>query len=396
MVEQNKAVTSYTATGKEQVIQETFFVDTIRNYLTTTTIDSAPDTNWGGGGDGGGVDPQAQTFSFNSDQLITSIGVYFATKDSMPIMLQLRNVVNGYPGPIVYGAKTLNAADVEVSNDASVMTKFTFDDPFLAQRDVTYCFVLRTTGAQYRSWVAKMGEKDVLSNEWVPAQPFLGGTMFSSNDNMAWTAHQEMDLKFKIFVASFTDASYILEFNQLTGIEAAQVVVAVNQILPTETAVRWDISTDNRATWIPIQINNGVNILATKYANLHLRAVLFGTSKTPIINLGTIVATGIKFELTGKYVDRLITTLSNFTNIKIWMDIRQPAGATFAVMYSTNDGATWNAATQASVSAADADNFKQYAYANTVTATNQFRVKVDMTGTASNYIEVKRLMVTLV
>lgn len=372
MPEQNIAITTYTATGRHIVIQETFFIDTIR------TISR---------------DPLAQTFSFTDDTLVTSVGLFFGTKGTLPITVQLRNVINGYPGEIAYASKTLQVSQVAVSNNASLETKFIFDDPVMCSRDVQYCWVVMTEDSQYRIWIAKMGGQDVASGNYVPAQPFVGGTLFSSNDNRAWTAHQDMDAKFKIYTANFGSEDSILNFNQLTGIEAAQIVLLVNQLIPAETNITWQISAEG-SIWSSIKSNEGANILGNKYEDCYIRAILSGVNKSPIINLGAIIAIGIKFELSSKYVNRNIVTLSNYTTIDIWADVNKPSGTDVVFKFSTNDGSSWTNATQTGSQVLD-ELYTQYHFHNTVSAINQFRINLDLTGTETKTPYIKRLMVTL-
>src|SRR5690606_16601524 len=76
----NSASAAYTAQGRKRVVEETV----LRTRVTVTA-----------------TDPLAQTFQLDTDNLISSVGLYFATKDSSSnVTVQIRNVVNGYPGNI--------------------------------------------------------------------------------------------------------------------------------------------------------------------------------------------------------------------------------------------------------------------------------------------------------
>ena len=124
----------------------------------------------------------------------------------MPTWVEIRNVINGYPGPKVlpFGRKLLPASDINVSDDGTVPTTFTFDSPVYLQEGNEYCIVLRTTSPNYRAWISRMGELDVSgSNRIVSEQPHFG-SLFKSQNNKAWTAVQSEDLKFKLHRASFS------------------------------------------------------------------------------------------------------------------------------------------------------------------------------------------------
>lgn len=185
--------------------------------VTTTTIitnpppppEPAPQA-WGGGGDGGG-DPLAQTFFVNTKTtsvgcFVTKIDCFFESKDpNEPIELELRNVVNGYPGGVVLGRAVKASGDVTVSNNSLTTTSFVFDRPIFVSNNTQYSFVLKTNSTRYFAWVATMGEKRVDKNEAVAKQP-NAGVMFVSSNDTTWSPDQLSDVKFKIWVAQFSTA----------------------------------------------------------------------------------------------------------------------------------------------------------------------------------------------
>jgi len=92
-------------------------------------------------------DPLAQTFICDEDggSFITKIDLYFGQKDdNLPVQVQIRNVVNGYPGPkiLAFGQKFLESSEVNVSDDASVATTFTFDSPIYLKEVVNIVLLL--------------------------------------------------------------------------------------------------------------------------------------------------------------------------------------------------------------------------------------------------------------
>ena len=153
-------------------------------------------------------DPLAQTFLVNQagGVFLSKINIYFNSKDAgnTPVTLQLRNVVNGYPGPniVPMSEVTLNPSSVNVSADASASTTFTFPSPVYLNDGQEYCFVLLANSDAYTVWVAKMGELDIASNQAISKQPYAG-VMFKSQNASTWTAAQDEDIKFEIFRCSF-------------------------------------------------------------------------------------------------------------------------------------------------------------------------------------------------
>ena len=89
-------------------------------------------------------DPLAQSFIVDEEDglFITSVDAFFATKSStIPVKAEIRNMVNGYPGPKVlpFARKWLNPSSVNTSTDATTATTFTFDSPVYLQEGIEYC-----------------------------------------------------------------------------------------------------------------------------------------------------------------------------------------------------------------------------------------------------------------
>jgi hypothetical protein len=157
-----------------------------------------------------GRDPIAQTFYVEGMPFgcyVTNLDVYFRTKStSAPITLQLREVVNGYPGNrvIPFGEVTLNPGDVEVSETAATATTFTFPSPVHLQNNTEYCFVLLPAGnnPDYNIWVSELGENELGTQNRISEQPHVG-VLFTSANNRSWTAWQAEDIKFTLRRADF-------------------------------------------------------------------------------------------------------------------------------------------------------------------------------------------------
>jgi hypothetical protein len=170
----------------------------------------------------GGIDPIAQTF-FVSDMpfgcYVTSLDIFFKKKSTTnSITLQLREVVNGYPGNrvIPFGEVTLNQDAVEIdAENAATSTKFSFPSPVYLQNNTEYCFVLLPAGndPNYEIWVSELGENQLNTTTRISEQPNTG-VLFTSANNRTWTAFQAEDIKFLLNRADFevgTTGNVILE-----------------------------------------------------------------------------------------------------------------------------------------------------------------------------------------
>lgn len=155
-------------------------------------------------------DPIAQSFYIDSETYargvyVTSVGVFFRTVDqSTPVMLELRNMVNGLPGSQVFpgGRALVSGYAAGQSPNATVETVFRFDQPIFLLPDQEYCFVVKSSSLGYNLWGSKLGEKDVTTSKIIDANPY-SGTMFTSENNYTWLPDPSQDVKFNLYVAEF-------------------------------------------------------------------------------------------------------------------------------------------------------------------------------------------------
>jgi hypothetical protein len=174
------------------------------------------------------VDPLAQTFvvggnveapsptSSNDDvngAFLTSVDLFFAKKDdgNAPVKVEIRTVELGTPTRIVIGnSVTLRPNQVNISDDASIPTKVTFDEPIYLPPGREYAVVIISENSdQYEMWTAVMGEKTVNTKDLPDvdavtySKQFSMGSLFKSQNGSIWTANQYQDLKFKLYKAKF-------------------------------------------------------------------------------------------------------------------------------------------------------------------------------------------------
>ena len=164
--------------------------------------------SFGDGGDGGGGpgghDPLGQTFISEgvNGAFVTSIDLFFQTRGTRPVYVQLVNAVDGHPSLKIIAQKIIDAKDVNVSDDASVPTRFTFPSPVYLTDDVEYAFVIKVDEPGCRVFFSEVGQTNLTDNRVVSANP-LTGTLFLSQNGQAWTPHQYRDVKFSLNRADF-------------------------------------------------------------------------------------------------------------------------------------------------------------------------------------------------
>lgn len=163
-------------------------------------------------------DPLAQTFftyGVTGGCYITKFDLFFYSKDAnIPVSLELRNVVNGYPGPRLiaqHARVSLSPSQVTTSVDASAATTFTFSRPVYLEEDQEYCFVVKANTNNYNLWTSVFGEKSIETGKTIFEQPFIG-TLFKSENNITWTAEQTEDIKFTMYKAAFDTTNRSITF----------------------------------------------------------------------------------------------------------------------------------------------------------------------------------------
>ena len=206
------------------------------------------------------VDPVAQTFvvggnveapsavNQNNDKdgaFLTAVDIFFSKVDlEQPVKCQIRTVTgDARPSRFVLAEKELrpqtgNAQgeivnNVLTSDDASVPTKFVFDEPIYLEPGSSYAIVLiAEKSLDYEVWTAVQGERvvnpesssaaltenfSVSGNEAVEQAQYTTqyalGAFFASQNGALWTENQRQDLTFRLYKAKFTSRNGSVLFN---------------------------------------------------------------------------------------------------------------------------------------------------------------------------------------
>jgi hypothetical protein len=170
------------------------------------------------------LDPLAQTFLIAPSQysqgiFVDKIRVCFKTKhDTVPVTLQLRPTVNGYPSSTTvypYGSVSLTPDKVNVTDspdldDPTKYTEFVFDTP-IYMLPGEHSFVLLSNSNGYEAYIAEVGRLDIVSGLQISEQPY-GGSFFMSQNGSTWTADQNLDIMFRISRKVFSTTPATAQF----------------------------------------------------------------------------------------------------------------------------------------------------------------------------------------
>ena len=210
----------------ERVVGEfkTQNITNITNVInnTTTIVTNSDDRAADGGNDIPDPDPIAQSFVINtktthgilgSGAFITKIDLFFSSKDSsLPVIVEIREVDSATAAVtatvVPFSRVVIESSAVNTSSDGSKPTPVYFPSPVFVKNGAEYAVVIRpaANSPNYRVFVARLGEDDIITGNRITSQP-NAGMMYASSNDRAYTPIQEEDLKFRLYAADFIKTS---------------------------------------------------------------------------------------------------------------------------------------------------------------------------------------------
>ena len=280
--------------------------------------------------DTGWYDPLAQTFLVQSPggAFLTKVDIFFATKDEkVPVNLEIREVVNGYPGKVIlpFSKTTLKPEQVKLSSSTVSLdgvqvrkydtpTSFVFKSPVYVQDNQEYAIVLSSDSNNYKVWISQLGDQIPGSTRTISEQPYMG-VFFKSQNASTWTADQMQDLKFTIYRAEFAT-------NTIGNVEF------VNTALPYDTLENNPIETREGITKVRVYHRNhgmpvGSRVDITDATESKITGVtgsgkISTSTSTAVSGVGTTFSTqlstgSVLYTLTGSYIGVVANVTSNTT-----------------------------------------------------------------------------------
>jgi|TARA_R100000030_G_scaffold61725_1_gene46697 hypothetical protein len=170
-------------------------------------------------------DPLAQTFLIDDDTgiFVTKVDIYFRTKsdNGVPVVFEIRETYLGTPSEKIlpFSQVTLNPNQVQLSDDGSAVTTFTFQSPVYLEAGKEYAMVLKSHSTDYSVYISRLGEVDITtlgggeSDQVIVSEQPLLGSLFKSQNASVWTPSQYEDLKFKLYRAEFSTSGSVSFYN---------------------------------------------------------------------------------------------------------------------------------------------------------------------------------------
>lgn len=354
----NTASTTYTAIGTQQTIIDTV----LTTYITVTA-----------------VDPLAQSFEFDQDTIISSIGLFFSSKGTTDnVTVQIRNVNAGVPGNIVYRQVILTPSQINLSTDSTAETKVTFPDPVYCNAGTYYAIVVEAGTDKPGLFTCHLGGTDISTGTVITNTPYLAGEMYSSKNADAWNPQPEDLLKFKIYQANFADTGTV-QFQPMTNVSADRLVMLADYLTPQNTGCYWEVNVNGQG-FQPITTYQELD-LQYMASTIVLRATFkSNTEISPLLTQESFTLMGFLTAQSGTYISRNTQTNYDYTTVKQSIVAYVPQGATVTPQFSYDNGATWITPTLQGTTSVDSTQ-TQYNYQASVAAATHarnFRARVNL------------------
>lgn len=285
---------------------------------------------------GNGTDPVAQSFNFEDNTILTKAHLYFGTKDeTRGIVVQIRNMVNGYPGPLIYASVPVDADDVNVSSDASLATEVRFNQPVYCKAEEDYCIVVLADVNTYSMHKATLGEIDITSGEKIVSNPSSGGVLFTSSNNKTWTADQLSDLKYELYQAKFT-GNGIITFKNVSLAQVTRLILSAETVDYNNNGITWYYRTKDTDNWTSLSLFKQEE-MDDSVTHVSLKAELVASfSTSPIIAAETVSLLSFIEKPKATYISRNVTLSEPFTKLRVNLQAALPAGCDMKIYYCYN------------------------------------------------------------
>ena len=188
------------------------------------------------------IDPLAQSFYVEPDSgiFVTSVDLYFYSRDpELPVTVQLRPIQLGLPTSEVYpfSEVVVEPKNVNISNDASIPTRVTFDSPVYLAGKQFHALTILSNSRVYNVWISRLSEIEISTSnlpedeQILVSKQALSGSLFKSQNGSTWTPSQLEDLKFKLYRANFVDSGNINFYNPDLSVGNDQIATLVRDSL---------------------------------------------------------------------------------------------------------------------------------------------------------------------
>jgi hypothetical protein len=286
-------------------------------------------------------DPLAQTFTLSEGRHIAGVDLWFKAKGTSRVQVQIRETTVGFPNQNVVAQANVYPVDINVNGTS---TRILFGDatsrcPVWLGANVEYAIVILTDDAETAVAIAELGKFDSIHNTYITKQAYQVGVLLSSSNASTWTAHQDLDLSFRLLACNFSETEHQINLGTIIANENTDLLTLANiERVSSETDVEF-IYTDANGKTNTLSEDMSVALKEKIDGEVSVKAKLRGTTtRSPVLFQGVQAVFG-KIDETADYVTRAIPAGTNVT-IKISYESYTP-GNSQAKAYVQNVDTTW-------------------------------------------------------
>ena len=202
-------------------------------------------------------DPLAQSYQVLDETgvFLTSCDVFFQTKDDMdiPMTFQLRTMKGGVPTQKIlpFSEVIITPEEINLSANGNVATNVKFKAPVYMEPGQDYAITLASWSTKYKVFISRIGESDLITDEFISQQPYLG-SLFKSQNASTWDASQWEDLKFTLYRAEFETEGTVELYNP--------VLAEGNRQIPTLMPNSVNVKSRKIRVGLGTTMHNNVNL----------------------------------------------------------------------------------------------------------------------------------------
>ena len=323
---------------------------------------------------GGWFDPLAETFLVDEGLypdgiFLHDIDLFFKTKDDdgLPLTINIRDTLNGYPARVVlpFSEVTKVPADINISEDASVATKFTFPSLVYLQPG-EYAIVVLSNSLKYQAYISEIGENQIGTDRKISEQPYAG-VFFKSQNASTWSPDQNQDLMFELNMVEFTTGTTAeAVFKNVAGAEdykADTIQIVPQEVRMNNTTTLWGVKMSDAGTGVldsdytniiqntnyqlPVQkkitTNAGSYVAKAQFLSANkFISPMIDTGRNSVITIENIVnnistneTNNSGGDATARYLTRRVNLKDGFdaTSLSAYMTVNRQAGTSISVYY---------------------------------------------------------------
>ena len=185
-------------------------------------------------------------------------------------MFHIRETKLGQPARKVlpFSEVSLDPDQVNLSDDGTVATTFTFQSPVYLEGETEYAMVLMSHATDYTVYISRLGEADITtlgggeSDQVIVSEQPLLGSLFKSQNASIWTPSQYEDLKFKLYRANFKSTGSVSFFNPLLPESLEKVDPNGLSLESRQVRVGLGTTVNDASVPEPLQLGNTVKQLS--------------------------------------------------------------------------------------------------------------------------------------